>query len=477
MSGKAIRTAVVILAGTLCWPVCALAFEPPYFFVDPLGTLPEVVEKGVVLPGDTAPIPSSVSFDGAHPLALAEAVDLALCNNSKIKSAWAEIKIQAGAVGEARAAYLPVLTGAVGRTNDQIRYSDPRYMDSNVDRTTGQVSATWRIFDFGGRSANRQAAERLLAAALANHNAILQRALGAVIQAYFDAVTADAALKAKGENEELARDILASAKAREARGVIAQGDTLRATTTLARATLEKNRAQGENRKALAVLSQIIGLPVGTEIVLPQELREEGGEPQQELGRWLAEAQKNHPAIVAVRDQLEAAQQQLTAARAAGLPTVNLTGNYYQNTRPGEAVTTVEAKETTVGVMLSIPIFDGFSSTYKVRGAQAQVEQKEAALADMEQQIAVGVINAYADAVTALSNLDASVALLDAGQKALAVVQRKYDKGAADLTELLSTQAALADARQERVRCLADWRSARLRLLASAGQLGRAAVGK
>lgn len=42
-------------------------------------------------------------------------------------------------------------------------------------------------------------------------------------------------------------------------------------------------------------------------------------------------------------------------------------------------------------------------------------------------------------------------------------------------KILSTQSALADARQERVRCLAEWHSARLRLLASAGQMGRFAV--
>jgi hypothetical protein len=51
-------------------------------------------------------------------------------------------------------------------------------------------------------------------------------------------------------------------------------------------------------------------------------------------------------------------------------------------------------------------------------------------------------------------------------------QKRYDKGAADILELLSTQSALADAQQERVRCLSDWRSARLRLMSSAGVLGQ-----
>ena len=139
------------------------------------------------------------------------------------------------------------------------------------------------------------------------------------------------------------------------------------------------------------------------------------------------------------------------------------------------MTSTEARETTVGLTLSVPLFDGFGSSYKVRGAQAQVEQKQAALSDAEHQIAMDVIKAHADATSALHNLDASAILLEAAQSAIAVSQRKYDKGAGDIMEILNTQAALADAQKERILCVAEWRSARLRLLASAGQMGRLAA--
>ncbi len=479
MSGKFFRASAAIGVGLLVWPALAQGFDLHKLVADPLRTMPEVVDKGVVLPGDTAPIPCTAQKDFGKPLTLAEAVDLALCNNPRVKSAWADIKVQAGAVGEARAAYLPTLSGSYSFTGDRISYSDTRYPVSNVHRKTAQASASWRVFDFGGRTARREAAQSLLAAALANHNATLQRALEEVIQAYFDAITARADLKAKTENERLTADILKSAKDREAKGVASQTDTLRATTSLAKATLEKNRAQGDYEKGLAVLGQLIGLSGETGITLPQELDGDDGvdESWKELRRWLKVAQESHPAIVAAENQVKAAEEQVTVARSAGLPTLSLTGNYYQNTSPGAAVTSVEAQETTLSLVVSIPFFDGFTTTYKVRGAEAQVEQKKAALADIEQQVAMQVVKAYADATSALRNLEASATLLTAAQSALAVSQRKYDKGAADITEILSTQAALSNARQERVRCLAEWHSARLRLLASAGQMGLFAVTK
>jgi outer membrane protein len=174
-------------------------------------------------------------------------------------------------------------------------------------------------------------------------------------------------------------------------------------------------------------------------------------------------------------RLEASQQQVTVARSAGRPSINLTGNYYLNNRLGESVTSVSSMSTTLLVALSIPIFDGFASTYKLRGAEAQVERATSELAEVEQQAALDVIKAYADTLSALRNLESSSVLLDAAKSSLVVSQRKYDKGAADISEVLSTQAALADAWQERVRCLAEWHSGRLQLLASVGQMGRFAV--
>ena len=60
-------------------------------------------------------------------------------------------------------------------------------------------------------------------------------------------------------------------------------------------------------------------------------------------------------------------------------------------------------------------------------------------------------------------------------QALENVQRKYDRGLIDILDVLNVQAALVDARQERIRTLAEWRSARLRLLASAGEISRTRI--
>ena len=454
----------------LVWIVDAWAF-------DPLFTMPDRIEKAMPLPGDTETVQCPPRKDFSMPLELGEAVDLGLCNNPQIKEAWAEIKIQAGAVGEARAAYLPTVNGSVGYIHDNIRYPDSGFSGSTVNTPFFYGALTWRILDFGGRGANRRAANNLLMAALLNHNNIIQKTLSGLVQAYFDALTTKAAWKAKTENEEIAQKTLEVAQRREDKGTIARSDTLQAATALAKASLEKNRAGGAYHKAMSVLIYSMGVPSQTSVLLPDDLGKMSGQEVTDLDALIADVQKNHPAIRAKKAELEAARQRVRVAWSEGLPSLDFSASYYQNARPGQSTTVSRSTENTVGLTVNIPIFDGFSRFYKIQEAQAQVEQKEAELQDVEYQTLMDLVKAHADAISALQNLQAADALLKAAIESLASSQRKYEKGAADILEMLNTQSALADAQMEHIRCQADWNSARLRLLASAGTLNRAAVDK
>lgn len=465
----------VVVATMVAIAPPALAFDVAAPFTDPLHTQPRLMETGVSLPGDGKPAACPVSKDFSKPLALAEAVDLALCNNPRIKSAWASIKVQAGSVGEARAAYLPTLSGA---TNFMITHS--AYPGSNVAATTTEGNATngtlgWRLFDFGGREANRKSANSLLVAAITHHDAAVQKTLDEVVQAYFDAHTAKALLLAKEQNEAIAKRTLETAQRREARGAVARSDTLQAATALAKASLDKNRAVGAYQKALSVLVYTLGAPPQTPVILSDELRGNEVMDSKSLEEWLNIAAETHPAILSARARLESSKLKITSTRSEGLPTVDFSANYYQNGYPGQGLSANRSHVNTFGIALSFPFFDGFSRTYKIRGAEAQVEQRQAELQDTEHSTLMEVVKAYADAVASLQNLQASKNLLNAAQEALNTSQRKYDKGAADILEILNTQSALSDAKQERIRSLAEWSSARLRLLANVGLMGHEAV--
>ena len=474
--GMVAGVGLVLGAGNVCARDWVEVLTTP--FVDPLRVgASSRANAGRAAPWEDSQSPGCENrtvHDASDPLTLLAAIDLTLCHSPQVQEAWASIKVQTAQVGEARAAYLPTVNAGVSRTRQKSQSPESGFM-VNSERTTDSQFATltWRLLDFGGRGANARSAQALLEAAVASRDAVLQKTMASVISLYFEAQTAKANRETKEKGENVARQTLEAARKREARGAGAQSDTLQARTALAKAELEHGRAIGAYDKSVASLVVAMGLPARSvqALVLAPDYSDVEHMLGQDLDTWLSLAYDQHPALMAVRAQLESARDKLNAVRSEGRPTLDLTWSQYVNGRPNQALTSGQSNESTVGLTVNIPLFEGFGRSYKLSGAQAQIEVKDSELRDTQNQILGEVVKSHADAVAALRNLDASKRLIEAAQEALDNVQKKYDRGVVDILEMLSVQMALTDSELERVRSLSDWRSARLRLLANVGTVG------
>ena len=284
---RALRTVAVIVLALLphmLVPQVASAFDVAAPFTDPLFVSPERIVSGTVLPGDIEPIscPANVNFSTS--LDLIKAVDMALCNNPRLRATWVAIKLQAAEVGQARAAYLPTLSGNVNFMKSHYGYPGSTMPSTTEDGITINATLGWRLFDFGGRAANRKAANSMLVAAMALHDAELQKKLIEVIQAYFDVVTAQAFLHSREQHELIADHTLQTARRRESHGAAARSDTLQAATAMTKATLEQHRAQGEYRKAMATLVSVLGIPAQPRVIMSEDSPEHDAQTQNQPGR-------------------------------------------------------------------------------------------------------------------------------------------------------------------------------------------------
>ncbi len=452
-------------------PALAQTGKPNY--ADPLKTLPPIIANGVILPDDKSPVLCPVQKDFSEPLQLSEAIDITLCNNPQLRMSWANIKYQAGQLGEARAAYLPTLNASATDQRMRTNYPGAAFLpDSRQIGESYSGAFNMRLFDFGARNANLKSANSLLLASISSHSATIQKTLTDVIQNYFDAQTARATWQAKKESEELSRMTVTNATRKAEHGAAAHSDVLQATAALAKASLDTNRALGDYRKALTTLVYTLGIPMQMTVELADDDHDDVKLESHDLDEWLNITAETHPAILAARAKWESSLQKVVSTRSDGLPSLDFFYNYYQNGYPNQGLSQINSHEYIYGITLNIPIFEGFARNYKIREAEAQAEQDEAQMIDTEHNILNEVVKANADALSSLENLAAGDALLEATQDSVESSTRRYQKGAADIIELLNTQAALADAKQQKIRCIAEWRSARLRLLSNAGLMGR-----
>jgi outer membrane protein len=91
--------------------------------------------------------------------------------------------------------------------------------------------------------------------------------------------------------------------------------------------------------------------------------------------------------------------------------------------------------------------------------------------DSRQQVGLEVWNSYQAVQTSTDSVKDSATLPDIAQRSFTAAQHRYQAGVGNILELLNAQTALANAQQQRVQALADWRAARLRLAGSLGHLG------
>ena len=420
-------------------------------------------------PGSTTPP------DAPLLLSLPTAIHLALCHHPQVRASWSAIAQQAAQLGQTRSAYWPQLAAGVGRQRSRASYGGATPAETTW-ATRQHAIVSWRLWDFGARSARADAAQAQLQAALRGQDATARKALADVLQAYGDAQAAQARLVTQRSLRPLAERSMQAAQRRQAGGAGSGNDVLQAAAALARTQLELSRSQGEMDKAHAQLAYLIGLPPATayrtEAVNPAPAGGAGPRPPgddqhpllaRSLDDWLAQAPQSHPAILAARAQWQAAQASLKAIQSEGLPTLDLNLAHYRNGRPDVAVTASRSSESVVGLSLNIPLFDGFAHTYKVRAAQALVEQKAIELQATEQQTLQDIVQQHAEARAALNNLQAARSLYAVAAEAAQSAQRQYEQGVADIVQLNQSLNALQQAQLELARSHTDWNKARLRL--------------
>ncbi len=406
--------------------------------------------------------PCSAPADKAA-FALADVVDQALCNNPQTRLAWANARAQAAQVGIAESAYLPTIGLSAGRS----RIANDTGSRLTYTQTNASLSASYLLYDFGGRSATLESAREVMAALAATQDATLQSVFLAAVQAYYQWYAAEAAVAAARESERAATESLKAAEARYKIGTGTPADSLQARTAASQATLTRIQAEGNAKTALGILANTMGLDAqDTPALAPPPDEQPDAAFERDLGQLIAAAKRTRPDLVAAEAQVRAAQAGITAARASGMPSISLTAaSTYNDIGAGSAT-----RGNSIGVTLSVPIFSGFSTRYRVRGAEAQLEARTAQREQISKQISLDVWRSYFALTTSIESVRASTDLLASAEASEKVAAGRYKAGVGAILDLLNAQSALASARQQHIQASYNWRIAKAALAQSIGQL-------
>ncbi len=432
----------------------------PALAADPFGVLEAVPPVSGLREGPTPCLPT----DLGRPLGLTEAVDTALCNNPQTRLVWANARLQAAQVGVAQAAFLPGVSAdaSVSRLRNEAVRDGVAY----TQRSAG-VDLSYVLLDFGARAASLENARQLFAAASFTRDATLQSVFLAAVQAFFQRQAAGAALEASRLSEKAALESLNAAEARYRVGAATPADRLQARTAHAQAVLNRIGAEGGVKTAQGALANVLGVaPTRPLELAPLPAAAPGAAFEADVARLIEEARARRPDLAAAEAQHRAARAAVDTAKAAHLPTLSLgmgVGRSQIAGQPGY-------DSSSIGLTLSIPLFSGYSTRYKVHAAEAQVEAQAARREQLRLQVALEVWNAHANLATATQSVRTAEDLLESASQSERVAAGRYRAGVGSILDLLSAQAALAGARQSRIQAGTSWYVSRAALAQAMGAL-------
>lgn len=437
---------------------------------DPLGTHAEIKRL-------QAPPACGDDALGAR-LTLAEVVVQALCRNPQTALERAAVEAQAAQLGVARGAYLPTLDGTLAysenrgggalrggglSTGGDAGFQRP----DNYSQSTATLSLSYLLLDFGTRTANRAREQALLDAALSSYDHTLQTVVFNAVQAYYGVRAGEAALTAAAEAEKTSRASLDAAETRRDVGAATPADVLQARTAYSQSVLTRIQAEGNQRIAQGQLANAMGLDANRMLALaPADTGRIGGDFPSQVEALIAQARKARPDLIAAVAQSQSALSQVEAARGSGRPSLNLSASAGYADVEGFG----SDDSSSVGLNLTIPLFTGFITSYRVRSAEAQARSAGLRAEQLRLQVALEVWNAHQRLTTASQALASSADLLASADQAQEVAFGRYKAGVGSVLDLLSAQSALASARQQRVQTVYDLDVARIALAQALGSV-------
>ncbi|HET6632141.1 MAG TPA: TolC family outer membrane protein [Rhodanobacteraceae bacterium] len=348
------------------------------------------------------------------------------------------------------------------RINAGVNYNyDRGSSNTTIDPTTGQVinlgggnahshslSATLNqtIFNYADY-ANLAASESAADAQAAQYHAAEQNLIVRVAQAYFDVLTAEDEVSfAEAQEKALSRQLdQAQERYKVGMSAITDVNEAKANYDVARAnTITAKNTLSDMREALM---QITGQPLGTLEKLRDELPLTPPQPADQK-QWVEMALQQNPLVQAQRYQVQASEHDISAARAGHYPTLDASVSYVRRPNTfGDDLPGMDSHidSTSIGLSLSIPIFNGGATHARVRQAIYARDANRDALEQQRRQIIRGTRSAYRSVIAGISEVEAREQAVVSAQSALEATQAGFQVGTRNIIDVLTGQQQLFQA--------------------------------
>ena len=401
---------------------------------------------------------------------LRQCIDHAIEHNITVKQQQNTTESNRVQLDDSRGNHLPTLEASMGQNFSFGRglTAQNTYENTNTSNTSLQLNASVPIFA-GNKIVNAvKLAQLNLDASLADleraQDDIRTQVAKAYVQILYDMEVSDVAKR------QIAIDsmqVYRLERMMEA-GKASQAEVSQQKATLAQSRLTATNADNNYRLSLLALSQLLELPTpeGFSIVKPDVAAitplngNEGSIVAPDV--IYAEALGVKPQVKAEQLRLKATDFNIKIARADYMPTLSFSAglgtNYYKTSgfeADGFGKQLKNNFSQYLGLNLSIPVFNHFSTRNKIRTAKIDRENQVLKLEDTKKTLYKEIQQVYYNAVASEAKYTSSQQAVMSNSDAFALMKAKYENGKANITEfneqknnLLKSESDMVQAKYE-----------------------------
>ncbi|HTJ21572.1 MAG TPA: TolC family protein [Gemmatimonadaceae bacterium] len=383
-----------------------------------------------------------------QPITFADAIGIALEQNVAVRQAANVAALGQATVQQQKIQLLPDLrlsvsgSDNVGRSFSQTEGS---IINQQTQSLSSGLSTSLTLFDGGKTRASIRSAESSQDASEQDLARAKQTAVFSVASDYVALSNAQEQLQVQQENLAAQQAQLALIQKFVSAGARPVSDQYQQAATVASARLAVVQAARAVELAKVDLIGVLRLdPASAYDFAAPALKVNEASPSYSLDSLIARAYATRVDLEAEQTRATAAAQDVKIAKASRLPTISVTGSYSSAFNSASELSMADQLDQrrggSIGVGISIPLFDRGAASVAEQRAQIAEENARLALDNQKQTIALEVRRAYLDQASAREQLAAAEAQRAAATQSVTMTEQRYQAGAATLVEVTQARA-------------------------------------
>jgi outer membrane protein len=405
-------------------------------------------------------------------LSLKEFIQMACRQNPQQKIAASTVASKRASVESSRSSLFPQINGTAGISSSEASGQTLRNSGSDILNSTSiGVNAKALLYDFGASPFRYKALGKAFEAAKFDSLSSMASLILSAKTAYFNYLLSQQLLAVNQDAMKQANLHFDQATILFKVGKTAQIEVTKARVDVANAEVNIIHAKNTVDLAKVQMDVVVGAPLKDPLVLIDTLG--ALEDSLTLDEALTTALQKRPEINSWRTDVESAKLSLKAARAAYLPSLSASGNVGWGSGDYGSIHGPDfsnAPNWSVGVGLSVPIYNGGALHASVEQADATLQQSLAQLEAKQLAVSQEVKQYFLKEKEAQQRIGATKTLIEQAQESLKLSQERFRAGVAFSIEITDAEVTLASARASNVQALFDYHIAHANLLLAIGSL-------